>query len=94
MLSQIKTLLQTPALREKLQAATDRAEAVRLITAAAIEKGYAVTKESVSQSMTGLTNEKRDLREEELFAVAGGLGITYVQGCWGKSTWAVACSAN
>jgi hypothetical protein len=73
MLSQIKTLLQTPALRDTLQAATDRADAVRLITAAAIDKGYAVTKESVSQAVSGLTTEKRGLGEDELLAVAGGV---------------------
>ncbi|MBW4574203.1 MAG: hypothetical protein KME08_02860 [Aphanothece sp. CMT-3BRIN-NPC111] len=74
MLDQIKALLQEAQLRQQLLAAADREEVIKLITTAGAEKGYTFTDESVSQAATELMSEGEELTEEDLLAVAGGIG--------------------
>jgi hypothetical protein len=73
MLSKIKFLLESPELRKRLQASASQGDAVRLITEAAIDKGQAISRESVSRLMAGLMPGRDELGEQDLLAVAGGL---------------------
>ncbi|MDZ8237171.1 MAG: Nif11-like leader peptide family natural product precursor [Nostoc sp. ChiQUE01a] len=74
MLHQIKELLQNVQLQQKLTAAANEAEAIKLLAIAGAEKGYKFTVEGLSQVLTELTSvEFGELSEEELLGVSGGL---------------------
>ena len=73
MIQNIKELLQNAQLQQQVKEAANLEEALKLITAAAAEKGYSFTQESVAQAITGLMSEGQELSEAELQSVAGGL---------------------
>lgn len=73
MIQNIKELLQNVQLQQQVKEAANLAEAIKLITTAAVEKGYSFTQESVAQVISGLMLEEQELSEAELQAVAGGL---------------------
>jgi hypothetical protein len=74
MLQQIKELLQNAQLQQKLTAAANEAEAIKLLAIAGAEKGYKFTVEGLSQVLTELTSmEFGELSEEELLSVSGGM---------------------
>jgi hypothetical protein len=77
MLAQIRDLLQTAQTREKLRSASTHAEAVEVLTRAGAARG--LTAESVSRALDGLSASPRELTEEELLGVSGGMaGDTHV----------------
>ncbi|MEH2067518.1 Nif11-like leader peptide family natural product precursor [Nostoc sp. PA-18-2419] len=77
MLQQIKELLENAQLQQKLTAAANEAEAIKLLLVASAEKGYNFTVESVSQVLNELTSmEFGELSEEELLSVSGGMANT------------------
>jgi hypothetical protein len=73
MLRQIKNLLQDPSVKDKLQAAASRAEAIKLLVAAGADKGYQLTAETVAGFLAALqSGPSRELSEQELLGVSGG----------------------
>lgn len=54
MIQNIKELLQNAQLQQQVKEAANLAEAIKLITTAAVEKGYSFTQESVAQAISGL----------------------------------------
>ncbi|WP_445638210.1 Nif11-like leader peptide family natural product [Nostoc sp. DSM 114161] len=74
MLHQIKELLQNAQLQQQVQAASNQAEAIKLLAIASAEKGYNFTVESLSQMLAQLTYvDSNELSEEELLSVSGGM---------------------
>ncbi|MBH8561770.1 Nif11-like leader peptide family natural product precursor [Nostoc sp. CENA67] len=80
MLHQIKELLQNAQLQQQVKAATNQAEAIKVLAIASAEKGYNFTLEAISQMLTDLLCvESDELSEEELLGVSGGAaGDTHV----------------
>ncbi|MBH8561769.1 Nif11-like leader peptide family RiPP precursor [Nostoc sp. CENA67] len=80
MLHQIKELLQNTQLQQQVKAATNQAEAIKLLAIASAEKGYNFTVEAISQILAELTFvDSYELSEEELLSVSGGAaGDTHV----------------
>ncbi|WGV23379.1 Nif11-like leader peptide family natural product precursor [Halotia branconii] len=74
MLHQIKELLQNIQLQQKLAAAANEAEAIKVLAIASAEKGYNFTVEAISQMLAELTFvDANELSEEELLSVSGGM---------------------
>ena len=77
MLNQIKQLLrENQQLQQRLSGVANLAEAVELVLASGIEKGYKLTVPSVESVLRGVTEPQSnvELSEEDLLAVAGGTG--------------------
>ncbi|MBD2728092.1 Nif11-like leader peptide family natural product precursor [Nostoc sp. FACHB-892] len=74
MLHQIKELLQNTQLQQQIKAATNQAEAIKVLAIASTEKGYNFTVEAISQMLAELTFvDSNELSEEELLSVSGGM---------------------
>jgi predicted ribosomally synthesized peptide with nif11-like leader len=73
MIQNIKEMLQNAQLQQQVKAATNLVEAIKLIVSAGAEKGYSFSQESVAQAIDSLMSDERELSEEDLLAVAGGL---------------------
>lgn len=72
MIQTIKELLQNVQLQQQIREAGNLAEAIKLITTAGVEKGYAFTQESIAQAFSGLMLGEQELSEADLQTVAGG----------------------
>ncbi|MBW4429678.1 MAG: Nif11-like leader peptide family RiPP precursor [Nostoc desertorum CM1-VF14] len=74
MLHQIKELLQNTQLQQQIKAATNQAEAIKVLAIASTEKGYNFTVEAISLMLAELTFvDSNELSEEELLSVSGGM---------------------
>jgi hypothetical protein len=76
MLNNLKELLKSNQIQEKIKAATNQSTAVELLLTAGIEKGYDFTIENITNLLNEINTISYELSEDELLSVSGALPDT------------------
>ncbi|MBD1847191.1 Nif11 family protein [Cyanobacteria bacterium FACHB-63] len=80
-----QVILHDSTIQEQLKVSIDQAGFAKLMVELGAEKGYSFTVADVEEQLSvGQAVEVRDLCNEELEAVAGGLQASYTGGCDGR----------